>query len=136
MSNVGGDITEITFTHPTIGSGTFYAKSGEDAVVNYGGLRSADEVQNITGNGDNIDIMTNSRWRVEVVCAWSTTEREDSKVLNELAASTVPADWTFQHVSGAIYGAKGKPVGDLDGSLGNATFTLITSGGQKAKRIV
>ena len=136
MANIGGDFIEITFNHPTLGSGTFFPKSGEDGNVDLGGLRSADEAQNITGAGENIDIMTQARWAVEVVCAWSTTEREDTATMTALTASPLPADWTFQHISGAVYGGKGKPVGDIVGSGGGGTFALKVAGGGGLKRIV
>ncbi len=136
MANVGGDFTEVTFNHPTIGSGTFYPKSGEDGTIDLGGFRSDDEAEGITGSGDAIDVMKNKRWKAEVVCAWSTTQRQDTDVLGQLAADVLPAEWTFAHVSGAIYGGKGKPVGDIVGSGGAGTFPLVVSGGGGMTRIV
>ena len=43
MAATGGDILEITFNHPTLGSGTIYPKSGEDSTLITGGFRSEDE---------------------------------------------------------------------------------------------
>jgi len=129
MAYIGGDIIEITYNHPTLGSGTFYPVSGESATVDNGGFRSDDEANSIAGNGAMIDIMKRVRWSVEVACAWSLGEQEDTLKLAELASSPELSDWTFTHVSGTIMGAKGKPVGDIQGDTGAGTFNLKVSGG-------
>ena len=56
---VGGDITEITYNHPTIGSGVFYPKAAEDNTFDTGGLRSDDDANMIDGAGNMIDKMNN-----------------------------------------------------------------------------
>jgi hypothetical protein len=50
----GGDIIEITFNHPSIGSGTLFPKAGEDSTYNTGGFRSADDDNMIDGAGNMI----------------------------------------------------------------------------------
>lgn len=135
MQYVGGDYIEITYNHPTLGSGTFYPVSGESAAVDDGGFRSDDEQNSIAGNGEMIDVMKRVRWSVEIACAWSLGVNEDTKKLSALASSSEQADWTFTHVSGAIQAAKGKPVGDIQGDSGAGTFTLKVSGGGQLKNI-
>ena len=66
MAYIGGDITEITASHPTIGSATFYPKSGEDGSFDPGGFRSDDEAEGITGSGEMIDTMKNKRWSLRM----------------------------------------------------------------------
>lgn len=133
---VGGDIIEITFNHPTIGSGVILPKSNEDSTYDLGGFRSNDDANMIAGNGEMIDQMNRVRWSLEAVIAWDMNVRGDLEKLVELAASPVEADWTITNINGTVYGAAGKPVGDLQGNGNAATFTLKVSGGQKLKKIV
>lgn len=135
MAFIGGDFTEVTFNHPQIGSGVFYPKTGEAGTLDLGGFRSDDEAESLAGNGQNIDIMKRKRWSFEITCAWDMNEQEDTDKLGQLAESTTPAEWTFTHISGAIYGATGKPVGDIAGDGGAGTFGLKVSGGGRAKKI-
>lgn len=133
-SATGGDILEITFNHPTLGSGTIYPKSGEDSTLNLGGFRSEDEDTGIDGSGRMIDKMTRKRWSAECVVAWDNNETLELETIVGLAESPVEADWTITHISGTVWGGKGKPVGDLEGS-GMATFKFKVAGGLKMKKI-
>lgn len=132
---VGGDILEITFNHPDVGSGVIFAKSAEDSTFDRGGFRSSDDANMITGSGEVIDQMNRVRWSFETVVAWDMNEREDLEKVVALASSTIPADWTFSSINGTVYGATGKPVGDLQGNGNAATFTLKISGGGTMKKI-
>ena len=136
MGAIGGDILEITFNHPTLGSGTIYPKSGEDSTIYLGGFRSADDVNNIDGSGQMIDIMNRARWGVETVVAWDNNIALEYEKVVALAESPVQADWTVTHISGTVWGGKGKPVGDLKGAGNGGTFPLKISGGSKLKKIV
>lgn len=133
---VGGDITEITYNHPTIGSGVVFPKSAEDNTFDKGGFRSNDDANMIAGNGEMIDQLNQVRWSVETTIAWDMNSRDDLEKLTLLAASPVQADWTFTHINGTVHGATGKPVGDLSGNGNAATFSLKVSGGGKLKKIV
>lgn len=135
MAVIGGDINEITFSHPTIGTGTFFPKSAEDSTIDLGGYRSADEANGIDGGGNMIDMMTRGRWLVETVVSNDNRNRIDLEKLVLLAESTVLADWTVSHISGAVYGGKGKPVGDIQGNFNAATVPLKLAGGGKLKKI-
>jgi len=132
--NVGGDILEITFTHETIGSGVIFPMSNSDGSMDLGGYRSNDDADMITGNGDMVDQMNNKRWSMECPVVWDANTREDLEKLNQLAASTIPADWTISLINGVIYSGKGKPVGDYVGNTNNAQFPLKISGGGKLKK--
>lgn len=135
MGAIGGDILEITYNHPKHGSGTIFPKAAEDSTINLGGLRSADDANMVTGNGEMIDQMNNTRWSVETVVAWDMNVRAELEKLNDLAGDPVPASWTFTHVSGVIYGGSGKPVGELGGNGNQATFQLKVAGGGKLKKL-
>ena len=134
MAFVGGDFTEITYTHPTVGTGTIYPKSGEEGTLDLGGFRSDDEQEGIAGNGEMIDMMKRKRWSFEQACANDMNDAEELDKVVQMAESTEPADWTMTHINGAVYKGTGKPVGDIQGSS-NSTFTLKISGGGKAKKI-
>lgn len=133
---VGGDITEITYNHPTLGSGVIFPKAAEDNTIDEGGLRSSDDANMVAGNGEMIDQMNRVRWSVESTVAWDMNSREDLDKLVQLASSPVEAEWTFSFINGTVYGGTGKPVGDLQGNSNAVTFTLKVSGGGKLKKIV
>lgn len=132
----GGDITEITYNHPTLGTGTFYPKSNEDSTFDEGGIRSQDDMNMVAGNGEMIDSLTRSRWSFEAKLAWDMNTREDLLKLRTLAASPVLADWTITSINGTVWGGKGKPVGDLKGAGKEATLPLKLSGSGVLKKIV
>jgi hypothetical protein len=133
---VGGDIIEITYNHPTLGSGVIYPKASEDSTYDLGGFRSNDEASGIDGGGNMIDQINRVRWSFEVAVSWDMNIREDLDRLVELAGSPVQADWTFTHINGTVFGGTGKPVGDMQGNGNQATFALKVSGGGKLKKIV
>ena len=124
MGYIGGDIKTITYNHPTLGSGTLFPKAGEDGTIDKGGFTSADDAAGITGSGKLIDIITAKRASLEILCAWDMVDQDELEVVNNMAASPLLADWTITHISGAVYGGKGKPVGDIQGSTGAGTFPL------------
>lgn len=130
----GGDIVEVTFNHPTLGTGTLLPKANEDSTYNLGGFRSNDDNNGITGSGEIIDQINNTRWSFGVVCAWDMNNRDDLDKVSQLAASPVMADWTITHANGVVHGGKGKPVGDYEGNGNAATFELKVSGGGKLKK--
>lgn len=133
---IGGDIIEVTYNHPTLGSGVIYPKAAEDSTYDLGGFRSSDDANMVDGGGNMIDQMNRVRWSFEVVVAWDmNTNTELEKIVN-LAADPVPAEWTWSNANGTVYGGTGKPVGDQQGNGNAATFTLKVAGGGKAKKIV
>lgn len=134
MAVIGGDFTEITYNHPTLGSGIVFPKAAEDSTLNTGGFSEEDDNQMIDGGANMITKLNRKRWSFETVVAWDM----DSKTLENIeamAASPVQADWTFSHISGKVYAGTGKPVGDIEGNGNAATFTLKVAGGGKMKQI-
>ena len=125
MGYVGGDIIEITYNHPVLGSGTLFCKSNEDGTLNMGGFNSNDDANSVTGDGRLIDQINRVRAGFEAPpIAWDMTDADELSKLTELSASPVLADWTISSISGAIWGGKGKPVGDLNGSTNTSQVTL------------
>lgn len=132
----GGDFKEFTFNHPIEGSGTIFLVSGEDTTMDLGGIRSTDDMNMVDTAGNMIDVLKNSRWSVEGTVSWDMNTELTLEKINALSASPILADWTMSHINGSVYGAKGKPVGDLKGNSSKATFPLKLSGGGKLKKII
>ena len=126
---VGGDLIEITWNHSVLGSGTIFPKAAEDSTFDEGGFRGADDANMIDGSGATIKQLNRVRWSVESTVSWDMVSREDLKKITAMAGSPIDAEWTFSHISGAIFKGLGSPVGDLQGNANAATFTLKVSGG-------
>jgi hypothetical protein len=127
---VGGDIVEVTYNHPTIGSGTFFPKAAESNNYDTGGFRSKDEQNSIDGAGTLIDTMNRVRAFFEVTIANDMNNNKELEAAVSLAESAVPATWVFTVVNGKSYQGIGKPVGDLQGDVDKATFKLKVAAGQ------
>jgi hypothetical protein len=136
MSNsVHGDIKEITYNHPTIGSGRFRPKSGEGNTYNTGGLVNSDDTNAISSNGDLIMTKNRVRGMFEAVIVNSTAagEDSDSEIVRQLQESPVAADWTFTTMADAVFAGSGWPVGEIAPDLNAGTFTLKVVSGQLNK---
>ena len=133
---VGGDIVELRYTHPVLGSGTLFCKAAEDGTLDYGGYRTSDDANMVTGDGQMIVQLNRSLGSFETPpIAWDMTDKDELEKLNALSASPQNADWTITSVSGAIWGGKGRPVGDLPGNTNTAQITLKLAFEGKIKRI-
>lgn len=130
----GGDISELTFNHPTLGSGVIYPKANEDNTFDLGGYRSEDDESMIDGAGNMIDKINQRRWNAEMTVAWDMNKDLTLEKLVELAASPVLARWTITHINGSIYVGTGKPVGDLAGNGNASTIPLKIAGGSRLKK--
>lgn len=128
MASVGGDIIEISYNHPTLGSGVFYPKAAEDSEFNLGGLRADDDSEGISGDGGIILKMNRTRWHFMIKVAWDMNNREDLQKAIALAGNSQLATYTFSHVNGTTWKGKGIPVGELIGNGNTATFDLKISG--------
>jgi hypothetical protein len=124
----GGDIIEITYNHPTLGSGVFLPKAGEDSTYDLGGIRSADDAQMIDGGGRIMDQLSRARWSFEVVISAGVGDDTQEKV-TALAGSPETCDWTITNINGKVYAGNGKPVGDLTVNGNTSQMTLKLSGG-------
>lgn len=125
----GGDILEMSYKHPTIGSGTWFPKSSEDFTLDPGGYRSNDDANMITASGEMIDQINRVRWSGEGTVGWDMTIKNELDQARKLAASSVLADWTITHINGTIWGGKGKPVGDIQGNTNTAQMSVKLAGG-------
>ena len=136
MAYVGGDIIEITYNHPVIGSGSLKCKAGEDGTLDRGGFRSADEAAMVTGDGQMIDQINRVRGSFECPpIAWDMTGTDEPDKIGQMAESPVLADWTITSISGAIFAGKGKPVGDLAANTNTAQMPLKIAFAGKVRKI-
>ncbi|NRA92518.1 MAG: hypothetical protein HRU26_07505 [Psychroserpens sp.] len=134
-SYVGGDILEISYNHPTLGSGSFFCKSGEDSDVDRGGFRKEDDDQGIAGDGQMMTKVNAFRWSVEATVAWSKTGADELLILSDIAASPLDASWTFRYQDGASFVGEGTIVGDLKGATQNSTVPIKIAGGNGLRRL-
>ena len=132
---LGGDFLELTYNHPTVGQGSFFIKANEGNTLDPGGLRTNDDASQVDGGGNMIYQMNRVRGHVEVMCANDFNDRNDIEVAKDLTASPVETEWTISHVSGVVYGFRGKPVGDISVDVNAATFTLKIAAQNVAKII-
>lgn len=136
MSVVGGDITEITYNHPTLGDGVLFPKAGEDSTFDPGGFRSSDDANMVDGGGNMIDQLNRVRWSFEGTLAWDMNDREELDKLQSMAGNPQLATWTVTHINGTVWRGTGKPVGDIQGNANAATIALKLAGGGQMKKIV
>lgn len=135
MAFIGGDIIEITYNHPTLGSGRFVPKSNEDGTFDPGGFRSNDDGNMIAGNSEMIDQMNRVRWSFEGSIAWDMNDVDEITNARLLASSPVLTEFTIEHINGTVWKGTGKPVGDIQGNTNVSTFTMKLSGGGQMQKI-
>lgn len=121
---VGGDVIEITYNHPTLGSGTFFPKANEGNTFDPGGIRTNDDNSQIASAGEIIWQMNRTRGMVEVLVLNDQNERNDFQKIAELQSDPLPADWTMSIINGTTYAFSGKPVGDIGADINAATVPL------------
>lgn len=136
MAYIGGQLTEITWSHPDLGTGTIAPKSNEDSTLDTGGIRSDDEANGIAGDGTAIRKMNIIRWMVETTVANDTNVGKQLEKLAALAGNPKEATFRFTHINGSVYSGSGFPVGDIQASLGNATVKIKFAGSNTLKKIV
>lgn len=136
MAFNGGDVFEINFNHPTIGTGTFFMKAGEDVTFDPGGFRTEDDMGSVAGNGEMIQKVNQMRWMIEGPIAWDMNGNNEIAVLASLAEDPVLATYTISHINNTVWRGEGKPVGDIQGSGQDATIPTKFSGGRGMVKII
>ena len=132
MATTGGDITEVTYNHPTLGSGVFYPKAGEGNTFDPGGIRNSDDANGIDGSGGLIIIKNRVRASFEITIANDMNVRNDVSIIASLAADAESAEYTVSMLNGTVWSGFGIPVGDLAPDTNAATVSLkIASSGFK-----
>lgn len=127
---VGGDIREVTFNHPTIGSGVLLPKANEASTYDLGGLRSDDDDNGVDGGGNIITKMNRNRWSFEVAVSNDMRTKNELEKITAMAGDPDDATWTVTHVNGTVYVGVGRPVGQIKFNGNDSIFTLKCAGGQ------
>ena len=135
MSVIAGYIQEITFNHPTVGSGVLFTIQDSDATIDTGGIRSADEMSGVDTGNRMIDQKTLNRWMVGCEISNSLTGTQEMEKLSQIAASPEEAEFTFSHISGVVFRGKGQIVGDIAPNITTAKLAVKFSGGGQLARI-
>lgn len=121
----GGDVVNITYNHPTLGSGTFFCKAGEDGTIDLGGKRTDDDAAMVTGAGQMIQKINTVLGSYESPpVSWDMAGTNELKALSDMAASSVLAEWTITITNGTIFIGTGKPVGDVNANTNSPEATL------------
>jgi hypothetical protein len=118
---VSGGFIEATFTHPILGSGNFEIKDSEAGSLEPGGYRTEDNDDDVGGQGTQITKKVRKLGSFEAVILGRDG---DLQKLNDLAASSAKADWTFEHVGGDIWGGNGAVVGEVKQDYQAGTIPL------------
>jgi len=136
MAFIGGDSLEISYQHPTLGSGILYPKAGETFTYDLGGIRNNDDANGVAGNGEIIPIKNRIRCYFEGPIACDFTSGGDTQEkLVALAESNVPAEWQISGINGSSYKLTGYIVGDIQLDTNASTISLKVSGGGKMVQI-
>ena len=133
---VGGDIIEVTYNHPTLGSGVLYPKSAEDSTFDLGGFRGNDDANGIDGGGRNIRQLNQVRWSFEGSVSWDMNIENELLKVADMAKDVQEATWTFTSINGSVWQGLGAPVGDVQGNGNTSMFTLKVSGAKGMKKII
>lgn len=128
MSFIGGDIIELVAQNPVLGSFRFSPKANEAFTLNKGGLRTNDDNNGITGNGQAIRQLNRMRWSIDGPAAVDFLSGNGFDDLDKLASSPRDTTWTITLVSGQIYKAVGWPVGEMPVDTNTAQVTLKIQG--------
>jgi hypothetical protein len=132
---VGGDLIDVNWTHPTLGQGTFYFKSGEDSSLMIGGFISSDEDGNIDGSGTRIDQLNRT---VPYIKGTAVNDMSigTAEQVQALAANIAPATYTFTWLNGHVYKITGgKIVGAVEINVNASTFDLKIAGSNTAQKL-
>lgn len=134
MGVIAGDIIEITYNHPTIGSGVFFPKAAEDSTFDPGGFRGNDDANQIDGGGNMITQLNQVRWSFEGPISWDMNVSNELETLRKLSASPLDSEWTITSVNGTVWAGSGRPVGDIQGNGNTGMITLKLAGGKGMKK--
>lgn len=135
MANfVFGDVQEIVCNH--LGNTyRFYPKANETFNVDKGGIRTNDDANQTTTDGQMMRQLNRFRWMFDGPIAADTTSDAEFNALNIMSGSPVSGTWQFSLISGAIYKGVGSPVGDVKYDSNTGIITLKISGNRELEKI-
>jgi len=132
----GGDLIEITYNNPTLGSGRLDPKGSEDTEVDFGGYMTQDSDDSVSGSGVNIIIKNRKRWSITSPPLLWNSNPDTLEVLQNLQDDNNQTTFTFTFIDGSVYKGLGTIVGDLKGNKNAATINSVKfAGGGKLELI-
>jgi hypothetical protein len=128
----GGDIEEITISHPTIGKRSFAVEKGADNTLDLGGYSKEIEMN---GNGTARASLERKPWMIENVSLNIEADNEDLEFLQNVQDSPIDSEFTFSYVVGDVYRGTGSLTGDLKHNTKSSLAAVTISGGGKCEKI-
>lgn len=129
---VHGDITEVRFSHPDLGSGAFFPKANEGNTYDPGGFRNEDDTNGLAGNGDLIVKKSRTIGFFEITVEDDNVGRKDAQIAAALAKSSKNATYTFSCINGSVWSCSGVVVGDIQPDVSTGLFKLkVNTGNMK-----
>lgn len=126
---IGGYIVDISYKRASGASGRWYVKAGETSMFDPGGIRTNDDENGIDSGGAGIYEMQPARWRVECTLRNDMNSAQEMEEVANQAADLEETEYIITHISGAVYGCSGKPVGNVRADGKAATLALVLAGG-------
>ena len=114
-SVTGGDLKEVRFNNPDVGSGKFNSKSGETHTLMLDYYRTDDDDTNIDSGGNllNLKSLKPGSYEFSIINDERNPNRQELETLVALSGSFSDTTWSFTSVNGIAYTATGNVVGDL-----------------------
>lgn len=130
---VGGDITELRVNHPALGTRVFGVKAAESNTYDPGGVRTDDDANSITTNGNPIFSMGFVRGELNVMIENDQNLNDDAQFMADLAKHPEMGEWQWTVINGTVWKMRGKPVGDIKPDIKAATLQIKISGAPAVK---
>ncbi len=130
---VGGDITEISDNHPTLGSFVYKVQAGQDNTYDTGGYRTNDDSGMVTGSREMITQINGKLGFLQANIVNDMSQKVAER-LSQLSASPLPSTWTFSCINGVSYRGSGRPVGDISANI-NSTIMALKVAAPEFKQI-
>jgi hypothetical protein len=124
----GGDITEIAWSNPLLGSGFLYPIAGEESTFCLGGF-TGDDDKVVDGAGRLINSLHRVPWDFKVKVANDMVNTREFEAMVDVAGSTEDTTWTISVINGAVYKAQGTIQGRLELNGSKSAFELMVVGG-------
>lgn len=125
---INGDIVEIAWSNPDLGSGFFFPIANTDSTLNLGGFRGNDQAV-LDGAGRLMNQKNRMPWSASMETANDPLNTKELEAASALAASTAETVYTITHVSGVRYKGAGTILGNLEGNFNKGSFQLTLTGG-------
>ena len=128
----GGDIEEITISHPDVGKRSFAVEKGGDNTLDLGGYVKEIEMN---GNGTARAVQERKPWMIENIALNVEADNKDLEFLQDVQDSPNDAEFTISYVVGDVYRGTGTLTGDLKHNTKTSLVAVNISGGGKAEKI-